>query len=181
MSNGRFYSCLLLASLLSGPVLAKNETLVERGKRLCDEKGIQLENCLALPPGLRREEPDTEIGQAEPVFTPIALAKPLGATMSAERYGWCNDCTSAFGPSAVEPWSTFGGRQRQRSRDEDNRDFARAETSGTTGGGGGGDNGGGGGGGDNGGGGGGDNGGGGGGDNGGGGGGDNGGGGGNCK
>lgn len=104
---------LLAIVVISTPAFAKNETLAERGKRLCAEAGVPLEDCKVLPPSLRQ----TKVAATEPV-------KALGvgpAKYGTGKYGWCDDCTSVLAAAPVTPWETFSGRQWQPIRDEDDR------------------------------------------------------------
>ena len=111
MSNLRFCVCTLALTLLSAPALAKNETLAERGKRLCDEAGVPLEDCTALPPALRGVAPPTQTAARRPELRPAAEVVPLA--YGTGTYGWCEDCTSLLGAAPVTPWDAFGGRQFQ--------------------------------------------------------------------
>ena len=125
----RFYACLLVAAVIGGPAFAKTETLAERGKRMCEEAGVALEDCHILPPGLRGPGPDSTIAAATPEPRPIKELGPGPAGYGTGKYGWCEDCTSLLAAAPVTPWSTYGGRQFQPIRDEDDRDFASNDSS----------------------------------------------------
>ncbi len=110
-------------ALLSAPAFAKkNTTLAEHAKTLCEEAGVPLEDCQALHPSLRPQK--VAIAKPAPKPTgPLGLGRPIFGT---GKYGWCDDCTSLLAAAPVTPWETFGGRQRQPLRDEDDRSFADA-------------------------------------------------------
>ncbi|MGH1477385.1 MAG: hypothetical protein ACRBM6_01425, partial [Geminicoccales bacterium] len=129
MVGFRYATLLLAASVLSAPALAKDETLADRGKRMCEEAGVPLWECTILPPDSRPSPP-------APVQT-AAIAPEL-QPFGTGKYGWCDDCTSLIAAAPVEPWSKFGGWTRSKPRDESDRGgFADASDSVGSGGGGG--------------------------------------------
>ena len=101
--------CVLLfaSALASTSAFAKSETLAERGKRMCEEAGVPLEDCNILPPGLRGEGPVA----AAATPSPRPTNGPEPATFGTGKYGWCDDCTSVLAAAPVTPWSAFGGRK----------------------------------------------------------------------
>ena len=139
MLNLRSCTFVIAIVVASAPAFAKNETLAERGKRMCEEAGVALEDCTILPPALRNSIPNTDLGVARSV-TPIPNAevavvrpvpRPLPAvsarpsTFGTGKYGWCEDCTSLLAAAPVTPWSEFSGRQYEPLRDEDDRSSSR--------------------------------------------------------
>ena len=119
MLNLRLYVCLMLAILVSDPALAKNETLAERGMRMCEEAGIPLEDCKMLPPVLRGADPNANVAATTPDTLPMNGLGPGPAAFGTGRYGWCEGCTSLLAAAPVTPWAAYGGRQFQPHRDED--------------------------------------------------------------
>ena len=116
--------CVGLAAitLLSASAFAKNNTLAEHAKNLCDEAGVPLEDCKALHPSLRPQK----VAVAQPALKPTG---PLGlgrVVYGTGKYGWCDDCSSLLAAAPITPWENFAGRQRQSVRDEDDRSFADA-------------------------------------------------------
>ncbi len=115
---------LAVAFLAGAPAFAKNETLAERGKRMCEESGIPLEDCTALPPALRGAGQGADIAAATPAPKPLGIDNPGPAAFGTGKYGWCDDCTSLLAAAPVTPWSDFSGRQFRSQRDEDERQTA---------------------------------------------------------
>ncbi len=107
------YWVLLAVSVVATPALGKVETLAHRGKRMCEEAGIPLSECMMLPPALRGV-PQSPV--AEPAPAPATTPPTAYGT---GKYGTCEDCTSLFAAAPVTPWETFSGRQFQPNRDED--------------------------------------------------------------
>lgn len=115
---------LVAIALSSAPAFAKNDTLAEHAKRLCEQAGVPLEDCKGLHPSLRT----STVAVAKPAPKP-GPTRGLGlglATYGTGKYGWCEDCTSLLAAAPITPWENFGGRQRQPNRDEDDRSFAEA-------------------------------------------------------
>ncbi|MGI9504955.1 MAG: hypothetical protein ACR2RE_18070 [Geminicoccaceae bacterium] len=100
---------LLVSALTSTSAFAKSETLAERGKRMCEEAGVSLEDCNILPPELRGDGPS--VAAVTPAPRPVDGPEP--AAFGTGKYGWCEDCTSVQAAAPVTPWSAFGGRQFQ--------------------------------------------------------------------
>ncbi len=118
--------CVYLSAtfVLSAPALAKNETLAERGKRMCEESGIAPEDCTMLPPELRGSGPKAHAAAVTPAPRPLGLNASGPAAFGTGKYGWCRDCTSFLAAAPVTPWADFGGRSFQSQRDEDERQVA---------------------------------------------------------
>ena len=116
MTGLRYSAFLFASSILITPVMAKDETLVDRGKRMCEEAGIPLSECRILPPGNRavlvQQIATTSSSSSQNAVDDQA---PFGTG----TYGWCDDCTSFFAAAPVKPWSAFGGREYRPLRDED--------------------------------------------------------------
>lgn len=104
MISLRFCVCLIAISLGSHSALAKNETLAERGKRMCEDAGVSLEDCAILPPTLRGHT-----ASIRPAPRPAIDAPAAAARFGTGTYGWCEDCTSLFAAAPVTPWSAFNG------------------------------------------------------------------------
>ncbi|MGI9486915.1 MAG: hypothetical protein ACR2RF_13765 [Geminicoccaceae bacterium] len=119
MSRQRICVYLAVTFLASAPAFAKNETLVERGKRMCAESGVPLEDCTILPPALRGAGPNANVAAVTPAPRPLGIDNPGPAAFGTGKYGWCEDCTSLLAAAPVTPWSDFGGRQFRSQRDED--------------------------------------------------------------
>ncbi|MDH3664050.1 MAG: hypothetical protein OEU92_29225, partial [Alphaproteobacteria bacterium] len=115
----RLCVCLMLIPLASAPALAKTETLAERGKRMCEEAGVPLDDCQMLPPAMRGTDPNAAVAEATPAPLPMNDLGPSAAAFGTGKYGWCEDCTSLLAAAPVTPWSAFSGRQFQPIRDED--------------------------------------------------------------
>lgn len=126
MSFIRIGVYLIITVLASTAAFAKNETLAERGKRMCEDAGVPLEDCTILPPGLRGAGPTTNVAAVTPAPRPFGNAGTGPATFGTGKYGWCDDCTSLLAAAPVTPWSDFGGREYQSQRDEDERQTAAA-------------------------------------------------------
>lgn len=114
MLNNSCLGLLLAALLLATPAFAKNETLAERGKRMCADADVPLSECTILPPAMRGLSPTRQI-----IATPAPAVPAKTAAFGTGKYGWCADCTSLFAAAPVQEWSTFGGRTFQPLRDED--------------------------------------------------------------
>ena len=127
MSFPRLCVYLAMTFLASVPAFAKNETLVERGKRMCGESGVPLEDCTMLPPALRGGDPNSNVAAATPAPRPLSIDNPGPAAFGTGKYGWCDDCTSLLAAAPVTPWSDFGGRQFQSQRDEDEQRTASVD------------------------------------------------------
>ena len=147
MLNIRLCVGLITITLASGSALAKNETLAERGKRMCEEAGVPLEDCPILPPDLRNGDIATVVPEAKPLGgsgadSLLGVAGDTPASFGTGKYGWCPDCTSLLAAAPVTPWEDFGGRPNRQQRDEDENRSVASLDSGTPGGGSGGESGG---------------------------------------
>ncbi|MEM8949200.1 MAG: hypothetical protein AAGA21_03760 [Pseudomonadota bacterium] len=129
MSFIRICAYLIAVIVASSPALAKNETLAERGKRMCEEAGVPLEDCTILPPELRGDGANSNVAAATPVPRPLGLDNPAPAAFGTGKYGWCDDCTSLLAAAPVTPWESFGGRSFQSERDDNERQTASLDNS----------------------------------------------------
>ncbi|MEZ5932502.1 MAG: hypothetical protein R3F54_11195 [Alphaproteobacteria bacterium] len=102
---------LIASASVSMAADAKNETLAERGKRMCGEAGVPLEDCTILPPALRHSAPVARAAAVTPAPRPVDLPDARASGFGTGKYGWCEDCTSLLAAAPVTPWSAFGGRQ----------------------------------------------------------------------
>jgi hypothetical protein len=116
MPTTRLCTLFLATSMLASPAFAKDETLADRGRRMCEDAGIALSDCRILPPKDRVAAARQTL-QAAHSPRSLAAAVPFGTG----KYGWCADCTSLFGAAPIEPWSRFAGRTYSPPRDEDDR------------------------------------------------------------
>ena len=128
MSFIRICVYLIAVIVASSPALAKNETLAERGKRMCEEAGVPLEDCNILPPELRGDGANSNVAAATPVPRPLGIDNPAPNAFGTGKYGWCDDCTSLLAAAPVTPWESFGGRSFQSQRDDNERQTASVDS-----------------------------------------------------